>query len=359
MRLNPKRTALLIMTVFMMTSFGMNVNAQTLFEENMINSDENNAVYMEYDSDTNTYELTDENGNAVTDADSYYSEIQTAVSETLPAVTETSSITSQTTTVSASAAQTAVTAVTVDKYKGRLRAEATTTTTVTTTKATTTTKKTTTIQAAIVTRSYYNGIDVSRHQGDINWKKVKDAGIDFVMIRAGYGMEYDQVDGNFHKNIKAAQAVGLECGVYWYSYAVSTSEALREAEVCYSTIKGYKLSYPVSFDIEDPSQSYLSETATSNITKVFCDYLEKRSCFVSVYSYASLLKDKMNSSVLSKYDIWVAHTGVTKPSYSGSYGMWQYSHTGRVNGITGNVDLDYGYKYYPDIMKKYKLNGYS
>ncbi len=359
MRLNPKRTALLIMTVFMMTSFGMNVNAQTLFEENMINSDENNAVYMEYDSDANTYELTDENGNAVTDADSYYSETQTAVSETLPAVTETSSITSQTTTVSASASQTAVTAVTVDKYKGRLRAEATTTTTVTTTKATTTTKKTTTIQAAIVTRSYYNGIDVSRHQGDINWKKVKDAGIDFVMIRAGYGMEYDQVDGNFHKNIKAAQAVGLECGVYWYSYAVSTSEALREAEVCYSTIKGYKLSYPVSFDIEDPSQSYLSETATSNITKVFCDYLEKRSYFVSVYSYASLLKDKMNSSVLSKYDIWVAHTGVTKPSYSGSYGMWQYSHTGRVNGITGNVDLDYGYKYYPDIMKKYKLNGYS
>ena len=70
MRLNPKRTALLIMTVFMMTSFGMNVNAQTLFEENMINSDENNAVYMEYDSDANTYELTDENGNAVTDADS-------------------------------------------------------------------------------------------------------------------------------------------------------------------------------------------------------------------------------------------------------------------------------------------------
>ena len=89
------------------------------------------------------------------------------------------------------------------------------------------------------------------------------------MIRAGYGMEYDQVDANFHTNIKNAQAAGLECGVYWYSYAVSTSEALKEAKVCYNTIKGYKLSYPVAFDIEDPTQTGLSVTTISNMTKVF------------------------------------------------------------------------------------------
>ena len=179
------------------------------------------------------------------------------------------------------------------------------------------------------------------------------------MIRAGYGMEYDQVDANFHTNIKNAQAAGLECGVYWYSYAVSTSEALKEAKVCYNTIKGYKLSYPVAFDIEDPTQTGLSVTTISNMTKVFCNYLEEQKYYVSVYSYASFLKDKMNSSVLSRYDIWVAHTGVSKPSYTGSYGMWQYSHTGKVNGISGNVDLNYGYKNYPSIMKSKKLNGYT
>ena len=100
-------------------------------------------------------------------------------------------------------------------------------------------------------------------------------------------------------------------------------------------------------------------TQISNITKVFCDYLENKQYYVSVYSYASLLNTKMNSSVLSSYDVWVAHTGVSKPNFIGNYGMWQYSHTGKVNGISGNVDLNYGYKDYPGIMKKNKLNGYT
>ena len=171
-------------------------------------------------------------------------------------------------------------------------------------------------------------------------------------------MEYDQVDANFHTNIKGAQAAGIDCGVYWYSYALSTSEALKEAKVCCSTIKGYKLTYPVAFDIEDPSQSDLTATQISNITKTFCDYLEQQNYYVSVYSYASMLNEKMNSSVLSKYDIWVAHTGVDKPNFNGTYGMWQYSWKGSVPGISGDVDLDYGYKYYPAVIKNNHLNGY-
>ena len=114
----------------------------------------------------------------------------------------------------------------------------------------------------------------------------------------------------------------------------------------------------MAFDIEDPSQSHLTMTEISNITKTFCNYLEEQKYFTSVYSYASMLTNKMNSSVLSRYDIWVAHTGVSKPSFNGKYGMWQYSWTGTVNGIKTAVDLDYSYKYYPAMIKKNKMNGF-
>lgn len=345
------------------------------------------SAFLDYNPETNTYSLLDDEGESL-DYNMYLEEtdnMSEAVTEPTEQASETYETTttivsdniSETVTAATTIATTVTTtgttkknyypAVTVPAYVGRTRAEVisernqylstyTRPTTATTTKKTTTkvtTKVTTT------TKKTYDGIDVSRWQGTINWQKVKAAGIDFVMIRAGYGMEYDQVDANFHTNIKGAQAAGIQTGVYWYSYAVSTSEALKEAKVCYNTIKGYKLSYPVAFDIEDPTQSSLSTTAISNITKVFCNHMESQKYYVSVYSYASFLKDKMNSSVTSNYDVWVAHTGVTKPNYSGNYGMWQYSHTGTVSGISGNVDLNYGYKNYPSIIKSNKLNGYS
>lgn len=341
-----KRFIVMTVVAFLMTTLGITVNAESLLDQTLT-YDSNKSAFLNYDPENDTYELLTEDGDDITDD----------VNDKTPDVTEAAVTTPAVTTKYISPA------MTVPSYIGRLRAEIlserallTKSTTVNTTVKTTVT---TTIKATTTTKKIYDGIDVSRHQGSIDWKKVKSAGIDFVMIRAGYGMEYDQVDANFHTNIKNAQAAGLECGVYWYSYAVSTSEALKEAKVCYNTIKGYKLSYPVAFDIEDPSQTGLSATTISNMTKVFCDYLEDQKYYVSVYSYVSFLKDKMNSSVLSKYDIWVAHTGVSKPSFTGSYGMWQYSHTGRVNGISGNVDLNYGYKNYPSIIKSNKLNGYT
>lgn len=357
--------ALLAAVIALSLTFNMSVYADEVdITEN--DYDTNKSAYLEYDESVGDYRLFNNDGT-VFDLEQYNEEIilsnesdvDDSIVTTEPAVTTT--IVTGVVYITTISTKAVSPAKTVPQYTGRTRSDALSEkssylhgyTTTTTTKATT---KATTTKAT--TKAVYKGIDVSRHQGDIDWKKVKAAGIEFVMIRAGYGMEDDQVDLKFHENIKAAQAVGIDCGVYWYSYALNTSEALREAKLCYKTIKGYKLTYPVAFDIEDPSQSHLTMTEISNITKTFCNYLEEQKYFVSVYSYASMLTNKMNSSVLSKYDIWVAHTGVSKPNFSGKYGMWQYSWTGSVNGIKTDVDLDYSYKYYPDIVKKNKLNGF-
>jgi len=326
-------------------------------------------AYLEYDAKSGTYHMFRNNGAEI-DSD-YYMESNTSIlnvaaeETTQPAVTTAVSseaavtgTTVKTGTIIITTSTTVTTkapspAGTVPDYSGRYRNDAlaeweeylasyTTTTTTTTTTA---------------TKKVYDGIDVSRHQGIINWSKVKATGIDFVMIRAGYGKESDQVDANFHANIRAAQNVGIDCGVYWYSYALTTDDALQEAKLCYNTIKSYKLTCPVSFDIEDPTQKYLSKDQISAITKTFCDYLESKNYYVSVYSYASMLNDKMTDEVLTSYDIWVAHTGVSKPSFSGNYGMWQYSWTGRIDGISTDVDLDYAYKNYPQIIKDNNFSG--
>lgn len=360
------------------------VSAETLLDFAQSNvTPESETVFLNYDPESEGFELVNEDGEAVETEDT--SEQSSEETDT-EVKTDRIKVNTPSSVISAAAAAvaeaplsvttppvTTVPAVTtvprstyIARYRYQARSEVAAMTTAkppvttarkTTVRATTTVKTTTTTKP--VTKSVYKGIDVSRHQGDINWTKVKKAGIDFVMIRAGYGKYSDQVDLKFKENIAAAQKAGISCGVYWYSYALTTADALKEAKVCYDTIKNYKLDYPVAYDVEDPTQMSLTVTQISNIIKVFCDYLENRKYYVTVYSFASMLKDKMNSSVLTSYDIWVAHINVSKPNYSGKYGMWQYSHTGRVDGISTVVDLDYSYKQYPDIMKKNKLNGYT
>ncbi len=381
-----KKRILTTLTALAMTfSANLAVSAHTLtdYSEGDTLPTENSAI-LSYNTETMGYEFLDEDGNVVLE------QAEVAVEEEAEAEVPTEEATEETTeapsekpitttpkknsativisggTIVTTAPVTEVVTTTtttippgsyVARYRAEAKSEVAAMTTVRTTIKTTTTRKTTT--TTTTTKTVYKGIDVSKYQGTIDWTKVKKAGIDFVMVRAGYGREYSQVDPKFAANVKGAQAAGIETGVYWYSYATSTSAALQEAKVCYDTIKGYKLSYPVAFDIEDPTQMKLTTTQISNIIKVFCDYLESKKYYVCVYSFASMLNTKMNSSVLSSYDIWVAHINTTKPSYSGKYGMWQYSHTGRVNGISGDVDLDYSYKDYPSIIKKNKLNGYT
>lgn len=195
-----------------------------------------------------------------------------------------------------------------------------------------------------------NGIDVSQWQGDVDWNLVKESGVEFAIVRAGYGNLSSQEDPMFRKNMEGAQAAGLNCGTYWYSYALTVEEAYQEAEACYEVIKDYDFNYPVYFDIEDYTQIYLSPAEISAIVEAFCSTLEAKGYYVGVYSYTNFLTTKIYPHVLDKYDIWVAHFDVESPDYSGNYGMWQYSSTGRINGISNYVDLNYSYINYPYLI---------
>ncbi len=201
------------------------------------------------------------------------------------------------------------------------------------------------------------GIDVSEWQGDIDWKSVAASGIDFAIVRAGYGMYESQKDAYFEKNMEGAKAAGIGCGAYWYSYATNVTEAQKEAELFYETIKGYKFEYPIYFDIESVGVAGLNAAQISKITDTFCSYMESKGYYIGVRSYTSFLNSKFEPEIFEKYDVWVSQFDVAKPQYTGTYGLWQYSSTGTVNGISTPVDMDYAYYNFPNIMTYNHLNG--
>lgn len=245
-----------------------------------------------------------------------------------------------------------------------------TNTTTATTKATTTTAKTTAKPAATTTvityatkpgigaGAIFEGVDVSVYQGNIDWNRAKADGIEFAIMRAGYGKYVSQKDKYFDQNMKNAKAAGLPCGVYWFSYALTPEDAIKEADACYEVIKNYKLEYPVSFDMETESQMKLPKETVAQIIEAFCGRMESYGYYTTLYTYASFLNYKVEDRIFDKYDIWVAHYNTSKPAFNRNYGLWQYSCTGSVQGITGNVDRDYVYLDYERIIKNAHLNGF-
>lgn len=199
------------------------------------------------------------------------------------------------------------------------------------------------------------GIDVSEWQGDIDWKKVKT---DFVIIRAGYGRELSQKDKKFERNYEGAKSAGIPCGAYWYSYAVSEEEARREAAVCIDVLKGKKFEYPVYYDVEEKNTLALGREKVSEIISAFCSELEKAGYFVGLYMSANPLTNYTTDFIKNRYAVWVAHYGVSKPSYSGKYGIWQKSSTGKIDGINGNIDINECYTDYPKHIKEVGDNGF-
>ena len=200
------------------------------------------------------------------------------------------------------------------------------------------------------------GIDVSYAQGKIDWEKVKTSGkVDFAILRAGYGREYSQVDEQFARNYSECKRLGIPVGVYWYSYATTAAEAKREAQVCLDTIQGKQFEYPVAFDIEEKDSLQNADA----LCKAFCDAIEAAGYYAAIYTFKSALEYQLSDSIKSRYDIFLSHIGVSKTDYSGTYGLWQYSWTGKIDGISGDVDLDYAYKDYPTIIKPAGLNGFA
>lgn len=195
----------------------------------------------------------------------------------------------------------------------------------------------------------YKGIDVSKHNGTIDWNKVKAAGVQFAMLRAGYGRYDNQKDERFEANYKGATAAGIPVGAYHYSYATTAEQAKQEAEVFLGWIKGKNLTYPVAFDIENKKQANLGVSVISDIIRAFCETVEAAGYYVVVYANKDWLTNRIDADCKSRYDIWLAQW-TSKPTYTGSYGMWQYTSDGAVDGIAGRVDMNIAYKDYPSVI---------
>lgn len=203
------------------------------------------------------------------------------------------------------------------------------------------------------------GIDVSYAQGIIDWHKVSQT-VDFAIIRATATYPHNGkkgIDLQWERNIKEAKKYKIPVGAYHYSYALTVEEAIKEADHFLNTIKGYTFEYPVIFDFEDASQSKLSSEQMVNICLAWLERVEQAGYYVMLYSMASWLKYPLNNLKLAKYDKWVAHVNVDKPMVEG--GIWQYSWTGKVDGVVGDVDMNIAYTDYPTIIKNAKLNGFN
>ena len=202
------------------------------------------------------------------------------------------------------------------------------------------------------------GIDVSYYQKNVDYKKVKKSGIDFVLIRAGYGKYISQKDSEFEKHYKNAKDAGLKVGAYWYSYASTVDEAKEEAKICLQAIKGKTFEYPIYFDLEEQDQFAKGKAFCDNLVKAFCTELEKAGYWAGLYISRSPLQTHISSDVAKRYALWIAEYS-DKCKYDGDYGIWQYSSKGKISGVSGNVDCDYCYIDYPSAIKKAGKNGFK
>lgn len=196
---------------------------------------------------------------------------------------------------------------------------------------------------------YLNGIDVSHHNGKIDWEKVKNAGIDYAIIRCGYGQDMiSQDDKMFEYNITECERLGIPYGIYIYSYALNVNHVLSEADHVLRLIKGHNPKFGIWLDLEDDDYKLNNGMPTNEqfveMAIKFCDKI-KANGYNNAGIYANIywLDYKLNDSRLDKYKKWVAQwTGSC--TYNKPYQMWQYTDNGSVNGITGNVDMNIYYK---------------
>lgn len=202
------------------------------------------------------------------------------------------------------------------------------------------------------------GIDVSKHNGLIDFNAVKEAGIEFVIIRAGYGKALTQVDPYFEQNYRNAKRAGLKVGAYWYSYTETVQGAVLEAQTCINAIKGKLFDLPIYYDVEEKKQIGQGSQFLGDIIEHFCDTMEKAGYFTGLYMSESYLKN-VPMRVLVKYAVWVAQWGKSCTYELTRWGVWQYSNKGTISGIQGAVDLNKMVIDYPTIIRNAKLNGYN
>ena len=205
------------------------------------------------------------------------------------------------------------------------------------------------------------GVDVSSWQGKVDWQKVKSDGKSFVILRIGTGKGKDTY---FEENYKNAKSAGLNVGCYFYTYATTVSEAEKDAETVLSWLDGKQLEYPVYYDMENSAQlgSGITTEMRTKMCLAFLDKMWEKGWFAGTYANGNWFSNYLNKAELGKkYELWLAswmNSGLPSRDYSGEYGLWQYTDSGKVNGISTAVDLDVAYKDYPTMMKNGGFNGF-
>lgn len=220
------------------------------------------------------------------------------------------------------------------------------------------------------------GFDVSASNTNVDFKKAKEQGYDFVIIRAGFGRYERQKDTMFEQHYKNATEAGLHVGAYWYSYAQTVTskgydpkqEALMEAEVCKKIIAGKKFDMPIWYDLEEKDFFNKGSDVVNTVATTFCNYMEQNGYFCGLYG-GEALTNLLPKNTLTRYALWYAQY-LKEPRYKGTYGMWQYCVAGDSIGNNPNnipcpsftspkLDMDYCYYDYPTAIKNKKLNGYG
>ena len=196
--------------------------------------------------------------------------------------------------------------------------------------------------------NYITGIDVSKHQGKIDWQKVKNSGIEFAIIRCGFGQDRtSQDDEMFEYNVSECERLGIPYGVYLYSYAVDLNCANSEADHVLRLIKGKNPTYGIWYDLEEEVDEFdnpITNEMLVNIAITFCEKMKANGYdYVGIYANLNWFNNKLNDSRLDKYPKWVAQWN-DECTYEKEYDMWQYTSDGQVDGINGRVDMNKYYK---------------
>lgn len=211
------------------------------------------------------------------------------------------------------------------------------------------------------------GLDISSYQNGINFNQIKDAGIQFLILRAGFtgwgtGVNYNK-DSSFEIFYKQAKQLNIPVGAYWYSCANSYEKGVAEARYMYKNcLKGKQFEFPIYIDVEEDRHQKIGKIYVTSAIKGFCETLEKLGYYVGIYANLNYFNNYINTNDLSRYDKWFAYwkydLKLNKPSFPyGDFGLWQNSSDGYVAGQ--RVDTNISYKDYPTIIKNAKLNGFT
>lgn len=208
-------------------------------------------------------------------------------------------------------------------------------------------------QGEPVERAIGKVIDVSEHNQDIDWEKVKNSDVDFAILRVGYGNDVSyQDDKKWQYNVSECTRLGIPFGVYIYSYAENTTEAESEADHVLRLIKGYNLAYPVYYDLEDNSQVSLGNDTIQKFAETFCNKISNAGYQVGVYANLNWWNNYLTGSVYNNWHRWVAQYNY-QCDYNGNYDMWQCTSKAQVDGISTDVDVSF---YYGDLLSDADVN---